>query len=336
MARRRDKKTSWKKLPLWCLALALIGWGLWQAELLRRSVVDQGASVTPPPAMAVGPDDPDANALPALATLPTLTIAGGGTDSLPLATSLPEPTAHLEPTPTFDPALSAEDLIRQGMAQLNAGHAPAGRFALNEALARTSDESRAAQIRQTLTTLNMPVFLGIEILPDDPAVRIVPIRSGDTFLSLGRTYGIPATFLQKLNPALDPRNLRPQTGIKIVQGPFHVRILKHAARLDMYARDLYVASCPVAFPEGNYLPRGDYEIAPGTKLQTAASGRTWIGFHGAEPATDAITSGWIFGAAGPRSNAPKDRSTGIQLAEPDLSQLYNVLSEGRSHLRVEP
>ena len=47
-------------------------------------------------------------------------------------------------------------------------------------------------------------------------------------LSLGRAYGVPAAFVQKLNPKLDERNLRPRTGIKIVQGPFHARLIKHA------------------------------------------------------------------------------------------------------------
>jgi hypothetical protein len=44
----------------------------------------------------------------------------------------------------------------------------------------------------------------------------------------------------------------------------------------------------------------------------------------------------MFGAAGPRGTTPKDRATGIHLGDGDLAQLYNVLSEGRSHLRVEP
>jgi hypothetical protein len=247
-------------------------------------------------------------------------------------------TAHLEPTPVFDAGLSGEELVAQGVGLLNAGKAAAGRFALNEALARTSDEIRAGELRGTLAALNMPVFLGTDILPDDQAARIVQIQPGDTFLSLGRAYGMPAAFLQKLNPALDARNLRLGAGVKIVQGPFHGRIIKHAGRLDLYARDIYVASCRVDFPEGNYLPRGDYQITAGTKLQlgSASAGRTWIGFSGLEQATEGVTNGWMFGAAGPRGKTAKDRATGIHLGDGDLVQLYNVLSEGRSHLRVEP
>jgi hypothetical protein len=250
----------------------------------------------------------------------------------------PDVTGPLEPTPTFDTALSAADLIRQGNALLQAGKTPAARFAFNEALARTTDEAQAAQLRQALTAINLPVFLGPDLLPDDPAARMVPIHGGDTFLSLAKAFGVPSAFLQKLNPDLDERRLRPQTGIKIVQGPFHVRISKRAARLDLYARDLYVASCPVTFPEGNYLPRGDYRVAPGTKLQVGApsAGKTWIGFRGTQDVTESVTCGWIYGSAGPRGNTPQDLATGLKLAAADLAQLYNVLSEGRSHVRVEP
>jgi LysM repeat protein len=342
MARRRNKKSPWTTLPIWGLCLTLIGWGLWQAELLRRSVVSQGQTVALTPGMAVGPTQTaEDSSLGKALLLPATTRPedGQGVDTPSGGTAAsPEVTATLEPTPSFDAALSAEDLVQQGMSLLNGGKAAAGRYALNEALARTTNEARAAQLRQVLATMNAPVFLGTDLLPDDPSARMIPIRSGDTFLSLARSYGVPVALLQKLNPALDPRNLQLRTGVKIVQGPFHVRIAKHAGRLDLYARDIYVASCLVSFPEGNYLPRGDYEVAPGTKLQVGGpfSGRTWIGFRGVEPATEGVTSGWMFGAAGPRGSAPQDRTTGMQMGVGDLAQLYNVLSEGRSHVRVEP
>ena len=347
MARRRSRKSSWKTLPLWVLSLALIGWGLWQAEMLRRSVVAQGNGIGLPSGMAVGPDDrAPGGADGSAGALPSATGPGGATLfgvtaadlGLALPPAAPDVTAPMEPTPTFDAALSAEDLITRGVALLDAGAAVAGRFALNEALVRTTDEDRAAQLRQKLAALNLPVFLGPAVLSGDPAARVVPIQEGDTFLSLGRAYGVPAAYLQKLNPRLDERNLRPRTGIKIVQGPFHARLIKHAGRLDLYARDLYVASCLLEFPEGNYLPRGEYQVSLGSKLQLgpATAATTWIGFQGLEPATEGVTNGWLYGAAGPRGNTPKDRATGVRLGDGDLAQLYNVLSEGRSHLRVEP
>ena len=182
--------------------------------------------------------------------------------------------------------------------------------------------------------MNGSVFLGTALLPVDPLARYVDIQPGDSFLKLGRTFGVPAAYLAAINPDLNPRNLKPTAGVKIVQGPFAVRVVKRAARLDLFARDMYVRSYAIALPEGNYLPRGAYRVAQGTKVQ--AGGRAWIGFEGAEDATAGVQSGWMYGSTGPRGSAAKDRATGVRLADGDLLQLFAVLVETRSTLQVEP
>ena len=149
---------------------------------------------------------------------------------------------------------------------------------------------------------------------------------------------MPVGLLPVLNPSLNANNLQPGTGIKIVQGPFHVQVVKHAGRMDLFARDLYVMSLRVAFPEGNLLPRGEYQISQETKLQVGAGAgmRMWIGFHGVEAATAEVASGWLFGSAGPRGNTTRDLATGMQLSDEDMRVLYLTVVEGRSRVRVEP
>jgi hypothetical protein len=182
--------------------------------------------------------------------------------------------------------------------------------------------------------MNASVFLGSAIVPEDPAARYMEIRPGDSFLKLGRQYAVPAAYLEAINPSLNARNLKPLTGVKIVRGPFSLRLVKHAERLDLYARDLYVRSFGTTFPEGNVLPRGDYRIAAGTKIQVGA--RAWIGFEPADSATEDAASGWIYGSSGPRGSTARDHQSGIQVADRELLQIYNVVVEGRSHLYVEP
>ena len=325
--------------------LALAGWGLWQVNAFRHAYLqNQGREETPD--LAVGSaivtpigaqgGEPWAQAMHAAGS----TIQGLDTspDTLPSFPALPDASAgapvSLQPIPTFDAALTADELMNKGTALLDSGDAVAGRFALNAALSRSRDESQSLRLRQMLTSLNVPVFLGTDMLPDDPCVRFVEVESGDSFLKIGRTWGIPAAFVESLNPGLSPRNLKPSAGVKIVQGPFHLRIIKHAQRVDLYAREIFICSLAIDFPEGNFLPNGDYEVTAGTKLQLGS--RTWIGFEGLEPATEQVTAGWIFASAGPRGNTPRDRATGIHLADSDLQELYNVLVEGRSHIRVEP
>jgi hypothetical protein len=343
MRSRRRKSSPFRSFTLWSICLGLVGWGVYQADQFRRALPDSFQTSTPE--MAISSDtvtaaDPSEGSPDSPAALAPFDLRPAIDDD---RATLPENLALIDEPhyPTFDPALSAEDLAVQGMQLLDSGQIVAGRFALNDALARSpSDDStpRAGQLRALLSNLNLPVFLGSAVLPDDPAARLIDIQQDDTFVGIAHAYGLPAALLPILNPSLHAHNLKPQTGVKIVQGPFHATIVKHDHRLDLFARDLYITSLPVDFPEGNYLPRGDYQVSSAGKLQagTGATSRMWIGFHGIEEATEQVASGWIYGSAGPRGHTTRDLATGMRLADADLQMLFVTLTENRSRVRVEP
>jgi hypothetical protein len=336
--RRRRKSSSMKSLMVWTVCLALLGWSTYQAALFWRALP---AKVTDDPgdggAAAGGAGEE------AAATMGRPSLGLGTTTNPDAGGDIGDyvPSADMMPYPTFDEALTAEELHTKGMQLLDSGDVVAARFTLNAALARSTGEegeARAAQLRPLLSRLNTPVFLSSAVLPDDPAARLIEIQENDNFTRIARGYGLTVQFLQTLNPGLRERRLLPHTGVKIVQGPFHARIVKQVHRLDLYARDLYVTSFRVDFPEGNSLPTGEYVVSDTTKLQlgTWPLMRTWIGFHGAEDATEEVSSGWIFGSAGPRGRRERDLATGIQLADADMETLYLVLTEEHSYVRVEP
>lgn len=342
--RRRRKSSLMNPVLLWTICLALVGWGMYQAHVFWHALPDAPALGAPDPALdpatPAGNDPMDGEGASTgtaspNAILPVLNPDDAGAP----ANRLPEIAATTYPA--FDPTISTRELYAQGRQLLDAGDAVAGRFALNAALARSTGddgEARAAELRALLSGLNGPIFLDSAVLPEDPAARLIDIEQDDTFSKIARSYGLTAGLLQKLNPALTPRDLKPHTGIKIVQGPFHIRLVKHEHRLDLFARDLYVSSLPVSFPEGNYLPGGEYIVSAGTKLQLGpvTTLRTWIGFHGVEEATEPVASGWMFGSAGPRGRTTRDLATGMQLADSDMQTLYLTLTEDHSHMRVEP
>jgi hypothetical protein len=340
--RRRRKSSAARSAVLWTICLALIGWGLYQAVVFWRALpgtspddasgVSAGAAGTPADGLPNGdpasPDTPPVNPPPFL---------DPDTASEPAD---PLPASEAADYPAFDAAFSARELSDQGLRSLEAGEVVAARFALNAALARTSDDddSRAAELRTLLSGLNTPVFLGSAVLPSDPAARLIDIQEDDTFSRIAHAWGLTVGLLQNLNPSLAARDLKPHAGVKIVQGPFHARIVKHDHRLDLSARDLYVTSFHVDFPEGNDLPRGRYVVSAATKLQLGAppGQRMWIGFHGVDEATEQVASGWFFGSAGPRGHTTRDLATGMQLADSDMLTLYLTLTEEHSHIRVEP
>jgi hypothetical protein len=153
-------------------------------------------------------------------------------------------------------------------------------------------------------------------------------------LKLGRRFSVPAGLIEQMNPGLNPRNLKPLTGVKVVQGPFHLRVFKRAGRIDLYARDLYVQSFAGQVEEGNFLPAGTYRVSVGSKIRVGE--RVWVGIEGGGEGGGEMVSGWLYGEAGPRRGRRADVISGVKIADSDLWQLYNVLVEGRSLVRVEP
>jgi hypothetical protein len=314
---RRRSKPSWMRLPLWTVALLIVGWGLWQFAAFHRTLV---ATAQEAPAIV--------DAAPPINTAPPAPLA------VPADNSPPQDTVILDTPPTAPPQ-NLDQLTTSATSALDANRIIEGRTALNTALAQlaNSDDPRADQLRTQLSALNTPIFLHSALLPEDPLAHYIDIQRGDSFLKFAHDYKVPAAFLESINPNLNPRNLKPTTGIKIVRGPFNLRLVKHASRLDLYLRDLYIRSFPIELEDGNYLPRGAYHIKPGTKLQLGP--RQWLGFEGIEPATQNLSAGWIYASAGMRGTID-DHTTGFRVSDADLNQLFAVLVETHSTLHILP
>ncbi len=123
---RRRRKSLLRSLPLWACALALVGWGLWQAREFRASLLTElqqtnraaDSSAEPPP-------ESYANAAPDAATAPASadSSAGDQPDNTPnlvtvgAALGLDEPLApypKLPEKPQFDESLTADQLAAMG------------------------------------------------------------------------------------------------------------------------------------------------------------------------------------------------------------------------------
>jgi hypothetical protein len=332
----------WLTLPVWAGIGALMVWGVWQAAQFRRTLMAEGstggaeiAAVTPVAMGEAQREDAGSNST-------------GSEDGEPANVEIPGHDEWLEAmTPCEDPVhgdgatgAAADQLLARASAYLDAGDLVEGRGLLNAALVEFGEDPRAGSVREQLTAINDAVFLGTAILAEDPAARLVEIQAGDSFLKLGQKYAVPAAFLELVNPGINPRNLKPMMGVKVVQGPFHLRMMKGARRLDLFAREMFVRSFSAEVLEGDYLPRGTYRVSSGAlggKIQVGKC--EWIGVEGISEGTRAVGLGWLYGEAGPRKcrvAGVSDRISGVKIRDEDLVQLYNVLVEGRSLLRVEP
>ena len=344
----RKKRPSWTAVPTWSVLALIAGWGLWQVAQFRHTLLVQtaaarGESTSPnatEPDLSAAIADPAPDSPPTAATsatIPATQVADAdrgnetvGDGSTAIGGSVPSVQVDTEE--------EANVLMRQGVAYLDEGRVVEGRTSLNAALELLEDaadtDPRPPKLRQQLSNINEGVFLGSAILPEDSVARYVDVHYGDSFQKIGHRYGVSTEFLAAINPSLNPRNLKLTSGVKIVEGPFNLRLVKHAERIDLYAREWYVRSYGVRLEEGTYLPRGTYRVRSGGKIRVGP--KVWIGFDGAEAETRDVSLGWIYGDSGPRAgNSNDNRSSGMKLAENDLHQVYDILVETKSLLRVE-
>ena len=318
------RRSSAQRIALvWAFVLIVAAWGIWSAMALHHTLrgAPHGQSRL-------------------LAARPMLWVETA-------EAQLPDDPFKAGPMPDEDavqnqrPLLSREEiaaLFDSGARALEAGKISAGRDLLNQALAGGPDELQGEALRRRLSALNTGIFLGQDVPQNDPYVRLGAIARGDSLVRLGRQYKVPAELLTALNPQLNPRNLPLGAGIKLVYGPFHVRVEKRAGRLDLFARDMYVQSFPVGFDEGNYLAPGLYHVARGGKIALGGAGpadRRWVMCEGVADRDGGAAAACLYGSAGPRPTGRIGLS-GVRCSDEVLRRVYNTLIEQDSLLRVDP
>jgi LysM repeat protein len=164
------------------------------------------------------------------------------------------------------------------------------------------------------------------------------IESGDSFQKIGRKYHISSDLVALLNPDVNPRKLRVGAGIKVVQGPFNLKVVRSDGRLDLYARDLYVRSYAVHFEDGAFMPAGMYKVRAGGKVVTRnAAGAVLerVEITGADEQTQQVRVATLYASPTMRTPASGGMVAGMQVAEGDLGQLFAALLEGESWVKVE-
>ncbi|MEI8194550.1 MAG: LysM peptidoglycan-binding domain-containing protein [Phycisphaerae bacterium] len=288
---RSTPSTAIRRSATWGAVLLMLAGGAWMVRAMlldiRKSVAVPESRTLPDPDRAGGvkaetqPAATNRSADPPLALqrVQTDETAPPPEDAIPLV----DPTTPPEPPALSTAALAARgrdiDLLLEAASKAAAtGDQVLRRTKLNAALALLGDSPNGAEIRTTLAALNGSVFLGPDVLINDPYAPLLSIEAGDSFLKIARRHQITVDLLATLNPQLDSNHLRTGAGIKVVRGPFHLHVVKHELRADLYLRDLYVRSFAIQIADGYFLPIGTYRVRNQGKIRLvpAAEGRGWI------------------------------------------------------------
>lgn len=329
-----------------------------------RSLLDtKPTESSPPPSPGEAPrprpvdlTNADAPAKPvapgeALPSAPGLTPqAGMGSDAGPTA-----------PSPEAVAATELRHLIDDADRALNSGTSVKARELYNKALRHElASDADKAMLRDKLQSISMDLLFSSKIATGDTWVEGYAVQGGDSYDRIRKRNQLAVDWrlLERLNHT-PPSKLKVGQKIKLVHGPFHAVVSKSSYRLDLYTGSPddpsswdFVRSFKVGLGENDSTPIGTFVVKQGSKLVNppwtnprtgehfdandpkCPIGEHWIGLAGLG-STSAFTGYGIHGTIEPDSIG-QQRSMGcVRMGAEDVAQVYELLVEGISIVKIE-
>lgn len=290
------------------------------------------------------------------------TIRVGETQNTPLTGSPPKQRTSTPPPPTRRSAQTtgnAGPQLTRGMNMIREGRLVQGRRELSQLL--LADDGRlsaldAQTVRDTLASVNKQLVFSDQIVPGDPLAESYIVRRGDYLSVIGPKYGTPYQFIELINNTPAER-LQADKAIKLIKGPFHVRISKRDFRMDIYLNDadgspLYIRSFTVGLGKDDATPMGAFIVASGSKVKDPSwrnprtgeffaknnpknpIGEYWLALKGTDVQTESLKGYGIHGTVDP-SSIGREASMGcIRMRDKDIELVFNMLESGQSTVLI--
>lgn len=313
-----------------------------------------GSSVTaePPEEPPSARDDSTTTTKPAGSTLDQAQAAG--------AQIGPVKPAPADPTTKPAGRLATGNLLSQASAYQDQGNLLEARKVLNDALQSGAlDHAAAEPFKARIRDLNQTIiFTPTRRYADDPQQSAYTVQPGDNLVKVCRNLDVPHAFIARVN-AVKPERIRPGQNLKLLKGPIHALVSKRHFTMDLYLGDLpgkpgsmYLTSFKVGLGEAGSTPTGTWEVTKNSKTENPAwtnprtnefferddpknpLGERWIGLTGiAGEAVGAVSYG-IHGTIEPESIGTNASMGCVRLKEEDVAAVFDMLSEGKSTVKV--
>jgi LysM repeat protein len=273
---------------------------------------------------------------------------------------LPQPPVEPEPTDVPSEPSSASDpqvaqLIEQAVAALNATpiRIIKARAVLNEALPLPMTEQQRQFIKDQLSALADQWLFNRSVFPADPLCDSYRVEPGDLLSAIGKQYKVPYEILMQINNISRPEALKAGETIKIIKGPFHVKVYRSTFTMDLYLQSTFVRSFRVGLGKsGMETPTGRWLVKVGGKLikpiwtnpidhktyhpddPDYPLGSRWIGLDGLEGAARGRTGFAIHGTKKPEEIGTAGSQGCIRMYNGDVVLAYKLLMPGFSEVKV--
>jgi len=229
------------------------------------------------------------------------------------------------------------------------------RHALNALLAQPLPRNEQAEVRRRLAKIADDSIFSRRALAGDPLADTYTVQSGDRLVNLSRDYKVPAEILMYINGIQDATKMRAEQKLKVLRGPFHVKISKSEFRMDVYLQDLYVRSYRVGLGADQGTPEGVWKVKDRLERPTyypPASaevkriippddpenplGNYWIGLEGVSGDAVGHTGYGMHGTIEPESIGQAASMGCVRMLNEDVEFLYKLMLPGESTVTVLP
>ena len=318
--------------------LAVVAFGAVVFLLFRgHSSGPQEAAASAAPAVTTA-NDPSAG--PALATGSDPAPASDQEQSLLAGGAQPTTAAISLQSTEVDAAIAdAVKLIHSQPADIIEA-----RNRLNKLLQGQITPEQRQTIKDEMTRLSKDWLFGPAAFPGDMLCDTYTVKRGDLLDILGRRMKIPHELLMQINNIAKPQALQAGRALKMIHGPFHVKVSRSSFTLDLYLQDMYVRSFKVGLGKAGFeTPLGHWHVAQGGKLTKPTwtdpdSGRQykstdpdyplgsrWIGLEGVDGAAKGRTGFAIHGTKDPDQIGTAGSRGCIRMYNDDVVLMYNLL-----------
>jgi lipoprotein-anchoring transpeptidase ErfK/SrfK len=250
---------------------------------------------------------------------------------------------------TVDPEQAAA-LMASAEQAMSEGDLLLARAHFNEALDFGLTAPDKVEARSHLRRLGRETIFSSRCVKGDPFAEYYVVKPGDNLLKIAKDHDVTPALLARINGIADINRIQAGRRLKVVQGPFHVRITKSTHTLDVYLGDTFVEQFKVGLGAEDSTPSGKWIVKSKLKNPTyypprsgdivAADdpenplGERWIGLDGIEGNAVGQMRYGIHGTIEPDSIG-RDASLGcIRLYNEDVELLYDLLVPRKSTVLV--
>jgi LysM repeat protein len=246
-----------------------------------------------------------------------------------------------------EPNQAVSALIAQAMSLVNqqggGSRVIEARDRLNEILPMTGGQQRAF-VKEQLAMLADKWLFSKGVYPEDKLCTSYKVNPGDLLANIGKQHNVPYEILMQINNIAKPELLQAGVTIKVINGPFNVRVYRSTFTMDLYLQNTYVKSFPVGLGKaGMETPRGRWRAKADGKLikpiwTDPVTGRTyhpedpdyplgsrWIAIEGLEGDAVGKKGFAIHGTKDPEQIGTPGSQGCIRLHNGDAVTVYNLM-----------